>query len=474
MRICMILEGCYPYVRGGVSGWADSYIRALPDHTFVLWTIGASEQSRGVFKYDLPSNVVSVQETFLDSAIRQRDTRGRMAKYSPSEVEQIQKLLHTEDPDWNQLFQCFNKAGGNPVSFLMSETFLSIVQTLCQEKFQSTAYTDLFYCFRSMFLPLLYCMGQTIPDADIYHATATGFGGILGAMGKWKYNRPFVLTEHGIYTREREEEILRSRWINPTFKDLWISFFHMLSRCAYDTADVVTSLFERARQTQIQLGCPPDKCVVVSNGIHYDRFGYIPRKKPDAFIDIGAIVRIAPIKDIKTMIYAFAELKHDYPQSRLHILGDTDDIEYYKECVALVANLEVKDILLVGNTDVKAYLEKLDFTILTSISEGQPLAVIESMAAGRPCIVTDVGSCRELVEGGKDDTLGAAGFCIPPMHRPALTSAMLKLCISDGMREAMGMVGRQRIRNLYTHTRMINSYLNVYGRARQWQESGLS
>ncbi len=471
MIICMILEGCYPYVRGGVSGWTDSYIRAMPEHSFILWTIAASDESRGHYKYKLPPNVMNVHEVFLDAAFKRQYYKNNVTRFTPAEIGYIQKMIHTTDPEWEKLFQCFRRTSENPVSFLMSEQFLQIVKQLCISKFQNIAFSELFYCLRSMFLPLIYLMGQPIPRADIYHATATGFGGILGAMGKWRYQKPYILTEHGIYTREREEEILRSKWVGPSFKDIWIQLFNMLSRCAYSKADAVTSLFERAKETQIQLGCLPGKCLVVKNGIDYEKFASIPMKAPNGFIDIGAIVRIAPIKDIKTMVYSFAALKHDFPQARLHILGDTDDQEYYEECVALIASLEVQDILLVGNTDVKAYLEKLDFTILTSISEGQPLALIESLAAGRPCVVTDVGSCRELVEGDKDDTIGAAGICIPPMHRAALTNAMLKLCRSESIRNAMGIAGKQRIMKLYTHERMIKTYERVYRKAQmKWPE----
>ena len=41
MRICLVLEGSYPYVHGGVSTWMHSYIQAMPEHEFVLWVIGA-------------------------------------------------------------------------------------------------------------------------------------------------------------------------------------------------------------------------------------------------------------------------------------------------------------------------------------------------------------------------------------------------------------------------------------------------
>lgn len=471
MVICMILEGCYPYVRGGVSGWTDSYIRAMSEHSFILWTVAATDKSRGLYKYKLPPNVIHVQEVFLDSALKRQYPKSKIPRFTSVEVRHIQKLISTTNPDWEKLFQCFCITSEDSVSFLMSEQFLQITKQLCINKLQNIAFAELFYCLRSMFLPLIYVMGQPIPMADIYHATAAGYGGILGAMGKWKYQKPLILTEHGIYTREREEEILRSKWVSPSFKDIWIQLFHMLSQCAYSKADVVTSLFERAKETQIQLGCLPSKCLVVRNGIDYDKFASIPSKAPNGFIDIGAIVRIAPIKDIKTMVYSFAELKHDFSQARLHILGDTDDKEYYDECIALIADFEVQDIILVGNTDVKTYLEKLDFTILTSISEGQPLAVIESLAAGRPCVVTDVGCCRELVEGDKEDTIGTAGICIPPMHRAALTSAMLKLCKSERIRKAMGIAGKKRIMKLYTHKRMIQTYESVYRKAQmKWPE----
>jgi polysaccharide biosynthesis protein PelF len=470
LRICLILEGCYPYVRGGVSSWAHNYIKALPQHEFVLWTIGAAEEKRGKFKYELPNNVSEIHEVFLDSAHKLRARKNHRFVFTPMEAEQIKRMLNTRDPDWKLLFECYNKKCRNPVAFMMSEQFLQILKEICEKQFPFARFSDLFYTIRSMFLPLIYLMGQPVPEADIYHATAAGYSGIMGAMGAWRYNKPYVLTEHGIYSREREEEIIRSKWILPYFKDMWISLFYMLSHCAYSYADLVTSLYEHAKDKQVELGCSPDKCVVVNNGIFCESFIGIPTKKANGYIDIGAIVRIAPIKDIKTMIYSFAELKHTIPNARLHILGDVDDEDYYHECLTLVNHLDVHDVLFVGNTDVKVYLQKLDFSILTSISEAQPLAIIESFAARRPCIATDVGCCRELIEGGQDDEQGMAGICIPPMHRPSLTAAMERLCRSAELRESMGEVGKQRALRLFTHQKMMQSYQNVYRRAQEkWQ-----
>ena len=62
MRICLVLEGCYPYVHGGVSTWMHGYIQAMPEHEFVLWVIGAHAADRGKFVYELPSNVVATTD----------------------------------------------------------------------------------------------------------------------------------------------------------------------------------------------------------------------------------------------------------------------------------------------------------------------------------------------------------------------------------------------------------------------------
>lgn len=105
------------------------------------------------------------------------------------------------------------------------------------------------------------------------------------------------------------------------------------------------------------------------------------------------------------MIYAFFELHERLPKVRLHIMGGVDDEEYGAECHALVDTLGVRDLIFTGRVNVVEYMEKLDFTILTSISEGQPLSVLESLAARRPCVTTEVGCCRELLEGARVTTL---------------------------------------------------------------------
>ena len=170
------------------------------------------------------------------------------------------------------------------------------------------------------------------------------------------------------------------------------------------------------------------------------------------------------------MIHAFFALRQRLPNVRLHILGDTDDEEYAEECRDLIAQLEIPGIDMPGNVNVAEYFKKTDFTVLSSISEGQPLAVLESLAAGRPCVTTDVGCCRDLLEGAEGDTIGAAGIIVPPMHSQALADAMELLAVHTDMRREMAECGRKRVQRYYQHQDMVDNYNKSYEEVlRNWR-----
>lgn len=473
MRICLILEGCYPFINGGVSTWMHQYIREMPEHEFVLWVIGAKAEDRDKFVYTLPDNVSEVYQVFLDDALRVKDSGAFRHRFTEAEKQALRDLVSSDHPDWELLFDMYQVRRINPMSYLKSESFLETLTKTCEEEFPFIAFSDAFHSVRSRLLPVLYLLGTEIPKADVYHSICTGYGGMLAAMGAHINNKPLLLTEHGIYAREREEEIIRAKWVARAFKPHWVKFFYMLSDLIYSRAFRVTSLFTRAMHTQIDMGCAPEKCRVVENGISYERLCDIPLKEDDGIVDIGAVVRLAPIKDIKTMIYAFFELTSRRDNVRLHIMGGVDDEEYAAECYALVDQLGLGDkIIFTGRVNIIEYFEKLDFTLLTSISEGQPLSVLESFAARRPCVTTDVGCCNELLNGAPGDTLGKAGYFVPPMQRERLADAMELLCESRELRLKMGEIGQRRAYEYYRYNIMLTKYRNLYKEVEnEWQAS---
>lgn len=462
MRICLILEGSYPYVHGGVSTWMHQMIQNLPEIEFVLWVIGDKAERRGKYVYEFPSNVKGVTEVILGDAFALKASRKSLVRLTEEEKNAMTALISCSDPDWKVIFNLFNRKKLNPVSYLQSTSFLEAFQTIYRQNYSYTGYAETFHTMRSMLLPVLHCLTGPIPEADAYHAICTGYGGLLAAMGALMNDKPLLLTEHGIYSREREEEIIRSSWVPPAYKQGWSQFFYMLSRAIYHNADKVSCLYDNAINIQCSIGAQREKCQVIVNGVDFKTFSQVPAKPEDGIIDIGAAVRMAPIKDIKTMIYAFHELHSRVPNTRLHILGGIDDEDYNRECLDLVEQLGAEGILFTGRVNMVQYMRYFDFTILTSISEGQPLTILESFAAGRPCVVTNVGCCKELINGMRGDDLGPAGYCVPPMNRSAIASAMEKMCRSREQMLEMGRIGQERVRRFYQQEQMLDHYRRFY------------
>lgn len=463
MRICILAEGCYPYVPGGVSVWLQNLILNMPQHEFVVLAIGANSSMRGQYRFKLPANLVTLHEVFMDEVTAARGKWGKKYKLDKDEEQFLQKILCEGYFEPELLFGMIK--GGkveNTLDFLHSRNFFDTICKVCLEVYPNVPFSDFYWNARSMLLPLFFLLKDgLIPEADLYHSVSAGYAGVLGAVGGWRFNSPFIMTEHGIYTREREEEVVISNWVAPVLKDLWIQFFHCLSRFAYNTAEYVVSLFERNRQFQIQLGCPPEKTCIIPNGVDVKLFEHIPWPSDDTPPTIGAVLRIVPIKDIKTLLYAFAMVKRKIPNARLLIMGSTEeDSEYYQECLNQVKYLELNDVEFSGQVNITKALEQVHVVILTSISEAQPLALLEAMAARRPCISTDVGCCRELLEAS--DGLGCAGYVAPVMQPKKIADGLMDILSDSEKQKQMGLCGYNRVKTYYPNDKWLIDYRRLY------------
>lgn len=468
MRICLLAEGSYPYVVGGVAAWVQMLIQGMPEHEFVIYTIGAEEKNRGKFKYKLPPNVVGVKEIFLDAVLNMQTKFRGTIRLSTSEKKVLTNLLMNENfMDLTALSKLFHQhlSKENFLQIFMSFDFFNIILETYRKKYSYLSFTDYFWTIRSLLLPLFFLLQDEIPEADLYHSVATGYCGIVGALAAQKNNKPYIITEHGIYSREREEEIIKSDWVKGDFKNIWIEYFWQQAYLAYEHANQVITLFEGNMQTEISLGCKPEKISIISNGVRLENFLPITHEDdPDGSFVLGAIVRVVPIKDIFTMLRAFSLVQNSIPNSKLYIMGPySEEPEYYEECKQMVASLQLKNVFFTGSIDVPKYLGKMDLLLLSSISEGQPLALLEGFAAGIASVTTDVGCCREVVYGSdKDDTFGDAGIIVPIMDFEGMAEAVIKLARDPDLRNKMAQAGRNRIIKYYSYQRFIDSYKKVY------------
>lgn len=468
MKICIVAEGCYPYVVGGVSGWINNMITVFPNVEFVVLAIISDRTQSGKFQYELPENVSAVYEAYLDDfdwEPRKGRKRRRTQKLNPQQYSALRSIIMNYRVEWPVLFDLFQQEDFSVDGLLMGEDFYRIVQECYDKRYSQINFSDFLWTMRSIYLPLCLILHTPIPEADLYHCVATGYAGVLGSMAKYRLGSKLLISEHGIYTREREEEILKASWVQGVYKNIWIEQFRKMSVLAYDYADTVTSLYGHARELQIDLGCHPDKTMITPNGIRVEAFENLPGKTSEdqKYIHVGAILRVTPIKDVKTMIRAFAFAKERVPRLKLWIMGPCDeDREYANECYELVEILGLEDVVFTGRIRVSEYLGRMDFTILTSISEGQPLTILESFAAKKPVIATAVGNCRELIYGEEDDKLGKAGFLTHIMNVQELTEAMVQMAENPEMRRQMGEVGYQRVKTYFRIEQMQEQYRRIY------------
>lgn len=470
MKVCIVAEGCYPYVVGGVSGWINSLIRSFPNVEFILLAIVANRSFRGKFVYELPENLTQVYEVYLDDCEWESGNRKRKSlrqvHLSHKEYDEMLNMVLNRRTDWGVIFDLFHRKHLSVDAFLMGEDFFRIARECYDRNYSNINFSDFLWTLRSIYLPMFWALRMDVPKADLYHCVATGYSGILGSMAKHFHGSSLLISEHGIYTREREEELIKASWVRGVYKNIWIEQFKKMSLLAYEKADMVTCLYDHAKDLQMELGCPPEKIRVTPNGINTQTLADLPGKTEEEkqFINAGAVLRVTPIKDVKTMIQAFAFAKKEVPNIKLWIMGPCEeDEEYAQECFELVEALQVSDIVFTGRIDVKDYLGKMDFTMLTSISEGQPLTILESFAAHKPVIATDVGNCRELIYGA-GDSYGTAGILTHIMNIEEIAGAITELAQNKEERLLMGENGYRRVMDGYKVEDMKKKYTEIYNK----------
>ena len=172
------------------------------------------------------------------------------------------------------------------------------------------------------------------------------------------------------------------------------------------------------------------------------------------------------IKDVKMLIRAVKIVKGRIKNIKVYIMGSCDEEpDYAEECKLLVKTLDLeKEVIFKGVVNVHEYFPELDVMVLTSISEAQPLSILEAMCYGIPVVSTDVGSCRELLMGmsREDAAIGEAGI-ITRIGDPYETGrGIIKILESGELAEKMSRAGKERAKRHYSKSSMIESYRALY------------
>jgi glycosyltransferase involved in cell wall biosynthesis len=226
----------------------------------------------------------------------------------------------------------------------------------------------------------------------------------------------------------------------------------MLVNAAARLIDHFVCVSEDSARLAVRHGVPANRVRTIWNGIDVRRFAYVgPRRDGPAVL----VARLSPEKDIETLLHAAALVVCQDAAFRLEIAGDGPCMPSLQKTTADLG-LEGHVRFLGQVRDVPALLARAGLFVLSSLSEGISLTLLEAMASGLPIVATHVGGNPEVVAHGE------SGFLVPPRNPLALADALLRLRRDHDACVRLGEAGRRRVETKFDIRRMVREYETLY------------
>lgn len=234
-------------------------------------------------------------------------------------------------------------------------------------------------------------------------------------------------------------------------RQLWLTA--LAARCV----DEFVGVSEDCSRLAVTQGVPARRVRTLHNGIDTQRFAY---RGPCPTGPAVLVARLCPEKDVPTLLQATALAVRARSDFRLRIAGDGPCLpELRRLAAALDLGAHVEFLGMIS--DVPALLAKARLLVLSSVSEGVSLTLLEAMARGLPVVATRVGGTPEVVADG------ATGLLVPPRDASALAEALLQLHGDVDRCRLLGAAGRSRVEESFDVRRMVARYERLYAGADQ-------
>ncbi|RDV29198.1 glycosyltransferase [Alteromonas aestuariivivens] len=280
---------------------------------------------------------------------------------------------------------------------------------------------------------------------DVVHChqyTPWVYGALAAAFTKAKV----IFTEHGRFYPDS------SSWKRKLVNPLLMKFTNQVTAISKATKEALVE-FEYI---------PRDKIEVIYNGIkplEVD-MSKVPETKEalgipkDAKV-LGTIARFDPIKNHAMMLDAFALVLKEFPDTWLVMVGDGDERQNIE---AKIASLGIGHrVVLTGYQPNPADLQAaMDIFLLSSLSEGTSMTLLEAMSLGKPCVVTDAGGNAEIIKNSVN------GFVTENQNEQPFAAAINQIIHSNSLSAEMGSKAEQRFYNKFPVSQMSQKYCSLY------------
>ncbi len=208
----------------------------------------------------------------------------------------------------------------------------------------------------------------------------------------------------------------------------------------------------------IELGIPARKPVVIPNALPDECFATASPALPRAAktLRIGLVARMnEKVKNHPALLRATAVLREEFPEMEVILAGDGQlrpDLEKMTVDLGIAGNVR----FLGERRDIPAVLASLDISVLVSLSESMPNAILEAMAAGLPVVSTRVGGSPEVVRQGE------TGFLVDSGNDTQLVDALRTLLRDESLRQQFGGQGREAARAQFGIASIQKQYEDLY------------
>ncbi len=469
LRVLMTTEGTYPYLVGGVTTWCRQLVGGLHDVDWTVLPIVDSKTGRN-HVVEVPPNVALLHPIVLWGRAELPRQRGRGSGWLPSQAARpdlaavLARGLFGWESDTCDAVSALAWCRRNPDLVLASfrargawETFVSELTSLVafeahQSRVSTTAALDgevAVEAFNTLSWIARTAAVDT-PVADVTLVTAAGWAAVPALVDKAIRGTPMLLVEHGVYVREAYLAAVRSRQ-RPAQKWLRTRLARGLARASYRAADLVVPVSTAHRPWEESLGVQPERVQPIPNAV---ALAGRPAQPPPLASRVVSVGRVDPLKDVHTMLRVAASVRDMVPGVRFQHFGPVPagQEDYAASCYALHAELDLGDtfVFMGPTTEAFAVVQQADVVLMTSISEGFPMALLEALAEARPVVTTDVGGVLECVRG--------AGITAPAGDVNELAAGVVTLLEDRELAARLGARGRLRVKRLFDEATFLASY----------------